>query len=312
MWKASYHTLAFSPARAHTSLALLLPFPTTLSLILIPLFFFSLTYSTSTSLSFVSTIPPSTVPTPSSLISSPLLATDPFGSSHPSSGSLPQPFSLASSFSPIPAKLVQKIKSAVYVDMKELLPDNIIAMENVTQAPSQQKPKQREIRSILTWLPAFITYTAILADHVPYRTRELLAYMRLIIREARRSSENGWLNYIPAKCCSQPPVVLGQSRPVSTRIFLLEELPQYLLIVDHWADECATHNQTSVQPLPPSVKSERRRVCLSWNSGQCMLPGSCTFLHVCATCREPHRARDCQQTPLDSMFKRPRKKFRNN
>ena len=157
MWKASYHTLAFSPARAHTiySLVLLLPFLTKLSLILIPLFPpppHIGPSSTSTPLSFVSTILPSTVPTPSSLISSPLLATDRFGSSHPSSGSLPQPFSLASSFSPIAAKLVQKIKSAVYVDMKELLPDNIIAMENVhvTQAPSQQKPKQREIRSILT------------------------------------------------------------------------------------------------------------------------------------------------------------------
>ena len=88
--------------------------------------------------------------------------------------------------------------------MKELLPDNIIAMENVTQAPSQQKPKQREIRCILTWLPVFITYTAILADHVPYRTREMLAYMRLIIREARRSRLAQLRPDIPAKCCSQP------------------------------------------------------------------------------------------------------------
>ena len=245
MWKASYHTLAFSPARAHTSLALLLPFLTTLLLILIPFFFPSHIgpSSTPTPLSFVSTILPSTVPTPSSLISSPLLATDPFGSSHPSSGSLPQPFSLASSFSPIPAKLVQKIKSAVYVDMKELLPDNIIAMENVTQAPSQQKPKQREIRSILTWLPAFITYTAILADHVPYRTRELLAYMHLIIREARRSSDNGWLNYdriFRQNAAANPLLSWANLDPSLHASFCSKSSRSTCSLCnepDHWADE---------------------------------------------------------------------------
>ena len=199
--------------------------------------------------------------------------------------------------------------------MKELLPDT---MENVTQAPSQQKPKQREIRSILTWLPAFITYTAILADHVPYCTRELLAYMRLIIREARRSSDNGWLNYdriFRQNAAANPLLSWANLDPSLHASFCSKSSRSTCSLCnepDHWADECATHHQTSVQPLPPPIKSERRRVCLSWNSGQCMLPGSCTFLHVCATCREPHRARDCQQTPLDSMFKRPRKKLRNN
>ena len=34
-------------------------------------------------------------------------------------------FSLSSSFPPLPAKLVSKIRSLQYIDMKELLPDNI-------------------------------------------------------------------------------------------------------------------------------------------------------------------------------------------
>ena len=126
--------------------------------------------------------------------------------------------------------------------MKELLPDNIIAM---TQAPSQQKPKQREIRSILTSLPAFITYTAILVDQVPYRTRELLAYMRLIIREARRSSDNGWLNYdriFRQNAAANPLLSWANLDPSLHASFCSKSSRSTCSLCnkpDHWADECA-------------------------------------------------------------------------
>ena len=78
--------------------------------------------------------------------------------------------------------------------MKDLLPDNVTARENA-QPQSPNQPRQREIKSVLTWISAFITYTAILTEAFPARTKELLAYMRVILREARRSKDNGWLSY---------------------------------------------------------------------------------------------------------------------
>ena len=118
------------------------------------------------------------------------------------------PFSLASSFAPVPAKLVQKIRSGAYIDMKDLLPDNVTARENA-QPQSPNQPRQREIKSVLTWISAFITYTAILTEAFPARTKELLAYMRVILREARRSKDNGWLSYLPPERGHQPTRVLG-------------------------------------------------------------------------------------------------------
>ena len=64
------------------------------------------------------------------------------------------------------------------------------------------------------------------------------------------------------------------------------------------------------QPLFKLMPPRRRlfrainKICLSWNGGKCILPGSCEYSHICATCHEAHCARDCSATPEDSMFKR--------
>ena len=108
------------------------------------------------------------------------------------------PFSLASSFPPIPAKLVSKIQSLQFMEMRELLPDNIAACADSTTVPNVRndlRPKQREISSILTWVSAFVTYTAVVAAVHPDRVKDLLAYLRLIVREAQRTQGKGWLSY---------------------------------------------------------------------------------------------------------------------
>ena len=107
------------------------------------------------------------------------------------------PFSLASSFPPIPSKLVSKIKSLQFVELKEPLTDNITALEQNSSVarPHDQLPKQREITSILTWVLAFSTYTAIIAEAYPAPTKELLAYTRLMVREASRGNSKCWLAY---------------------------------------------------------------------------------------------------------------------
>ena len=50
--------------------------------------------------------------------------------------------------------------------------------------PHNQLPKQRDIFSILTWVSAFTTYSAIVARALPARTKQLLANMRLQQRVA--------------------------------------------------------------------------------------------------------------------------------
>lgn len=66
----------------------------------------------------------------------------------------------------------------------------------------------------------------------------------------------------------------------------------------------------SVPALPSgqedSLAPRQKKICISWNSGRCMLPGTCDYNHICATCQEGYRAKDCDATPADSIYKRGR------
>ena len=106
---------------------------------------------------------------------------------------VPNPFRVASSIAPIPAKLVKKIQALEYVEMRELLPDNIALAERMAALPSgiiqQKQLGQREIggeRALMTWVSSFATYVAIVAGAHPERVADMLAYMRLVVREANK------------------------------------------------------------------------------------------------------------------------------
>ena len=118
-----------------------------------------------------------------------------------SSQAKPPPFKLASSLAPIPTKLVKCIQALEYVDMCELLLDNIALAEQLTKLPSSaghtRPPEQREVGSLMTWVSSFATYmyVAIVAQAHPHRIADRLANMHLIIREAIKFGGNVRLTY---------------------------------------------------------------------------------------------------------------------
>ena len=155
--------------------------------------------------------------------------------------------------------------------------------------------------------------------------------MRLMVREANRGNSKGWLAYDRIFCqnaAANPSLGWANLDPSLHSSFCLGTEPSPLVCslcneLDHKAEDCALFKQpTAFSPTsapPPKdaftrpsgrstrQKSTRPKICLSWNSGQCMLPGSCEFLHECFTCHEDHMAKDCSLTPPDSMFKRPKR-----
>jgi len=116
-----------------------------------------------------------------------------------SSQAKPPLFKFPSSLAPIPTKLVKCIQALEYVDMHELLPDNIALAEQLTKLPSNtghtRPPEQWEVGSLMTWVSPFATYVAIVTQAHPHCVMDMLAYMRLIIREAIRFGGNGWLTH---------------------------------------------------------------------------------------------------------------------
>ena len=190
-------------------------------------------------------------------------------------------------------------------------------------------------------MSAFSTYVAIIAAAHPGRVKDMLAYMRLLVREAQKYGGSGWVTYDQVFRRNRPGLdVHWDQLDPSLHIACIAAQSDTLALlcpicndVDHGAEDCALATlvaptksaaprpafssrnwaqTTATQPPKrlgfqrPQAGSSQKRICLSWNRGKCLFPGDCNYLHICATCRDQHPARDCSQTPPDSGFRQSR------
>ena len=110
--------------------------------------------------------------------------------------------SLSLSMDPIPAKLVARIQEGQFVEMRDLLGDNIAltqhfeAINNCFPSqvlPASSRPQLCEVTSLPSWIYCFLTYLAVRSSD--QATRERLIYAKLLVREALRHGGRGWLDY---------------------------------------------------------------------------------------------------------------------
>ena len=111
-----------------------------------------------------------------------------------------KPFLLSEDLPPVPAKLVGRILKGDFIDMAELLRDNLEAQrrggwqELPSSSASGLSHQRREVPDLLSWVQCFGIYTAVVASRYPERIQKLLAYQTLMVREARGCGGNGWLS----------------------------------------------------------------------------------------------------------------------
>lgn len=243
-------------------------------------------------------------------------------------------FSLSPATEPFPRKLVDRVRSGQYVDMRDLLNDNIALVQQLgafsshsaclPALPGALRPRLREITTLPSWIYCFLAYIAMRSPDAA--TRDMLAYARLVVREAQRHGGTGWLDYDRVfrqqaaldptlrwntlQASIQAATLIGQAAGSGTICTLCRE-------PDHTADHCALTylqqpaDRPSVGARPPTRsryparrRQEPKPLCASWNKGQCLYPSWCSYRHICATCHGQHRARDCGDTPADSEYKR--------
>ena len=92
---------------------------------------------------------------------------------------LSPPFIIGEGVPAVPAKLVSKIKRGEYVDMAELLKDNI-EMErhhgtsgSGSLCSAVSKPQCREVPVLLSWVQCYGTYACVLGTKFPHLTKKL-------------------------------------------------------------------------------------------------------------------------------------------
>jgi hypothetical protein len=113
-------------------------------------------------------------------------------------------FILGPGRAPIPAKLVKRILLHEFVEMSELMPENleepqaeapVFTFVGSMVVPKPNPSKKNAVTDILTWVECFNSYIAVFTTFHPSRSRDLLAYMALIIRTAKRFGGTAWLDY---------------------------------------------------------------------------------------------------------------------
>ena len=132
------------------------------------------------------------------------------------------PFVLSEALPVVPGKLVKKILRGEFVDMAELLKDNVEA-ERRRLAPGENsqipRPSRREIPDFESWLQCFSSYAAVVGSKYPHKCKELWAYQAFMIAEHRKCGGRGWLLYDNA-FRQQIPSLERLILPGSTRAFI--------------------------------------------------------------------------------------------
>ena len=90
----------------------------------------------------------------------------------------------------VPPRLVKRILKPTYVDMADLLKDNMeverhrALLELGTNYPATRVTR-REIPDVQSWLQSFSLFAAVICSKFPQKSRELFAYQCFIVGEAR-------------------------------------------------------------------------------------------------------------------------------
>ena len=243
-------------------------------------------------------------------------------------GSAESAFILSEALPVVPAKLVKRIQKAEYVNMAELLKDNMEAGRRrmlsdsvFPQTHFTNRPVRREIPDMLSWFQCFSLYAAVVVSKYPEKGKELWAYQVTLIREARRCGGQGWLLYDSAFCqqiTSFDAVDFSKiNQSLYSTMFLAygagARFCPECMMADHSQEECALHLSRALpvvqmqevrrggreepHPRPPDGykrRAGRRGPCFQWNDGRCTHP-YCRFEHVCSHCYGDHKRVTCKR-----------------
>ena len=247
-----------------------------------------------------------------------------------SGGSLPGAsggMSLSISSRPVPARIVHQIQAGQFVEMRDLLGDNVAVKQHFEELhgsvglhilPMTSRPRVREVTSLPSWVCCFLTYLAVGTSDPAVRDK--LTYAVLLVREAMRHGGQGWLEYdrlFRQQVAINPTLSWNVIHPALQATTILAQRASGMYCVtcqecDHVAAQCALSqlHPPALRGSGPTQVSARNpgqagmssrvssRICNSWNDGACAYPGTCTYRHICSVCfRTSHQAKDCRLRP---------------
>ena len=251
----------------------------------------------------------------------------------PTPATLPpaQAAQLATSPTPLPRRMTDRILSGEFINLSDLLP-NVISSGILTTRPTMQlevgeggmrvvegtcQPRGRHVHDLSTWLEAYTVYMQVMLQAAPHRTHELLGYQSLIIKANRRFQPAAWLNYDRSFC------QFAAANPLSKWDNIEANLWQ--LATTGLARPACAACQTPHPPTPAGgcpfrafrqsssphasgaggATFQGRPICQNYNYHRCT--GNCFRAHVCLQCNARHPATRCTTTSKADATNRPAK-----
>ena len=155
-------------------------------------------------------------------------------------------------------------------------------------------------------MECFNSYTAVLTTFFPTRSRDLLAFMALIIRTAKRFGGMSWLSYDRAFRSEAAASDLRDWSLMKPDLYNYHTAAVHRPTL-HGTSPFSRHNPRGFRQEPRGEPSSQQ-LCISWNEGSCISPRErCRFRHSCSVpgCEEPHRRIDHQPPPSNKRNRSP-------
>ena len=162
------------------------------------------------------------------------------------------PYIISEALQVVPGKLVRRILSGEYVDMAELLKDNVEAERRRLlsgESRSGQRLGRREVPDFESWLQCFSAYAAVVCSKYPHKARELWAYQAFMIAEHRKCGGRGWTLYNSAFRQQLASLEAADFSKVNQSLYSTTFLAfggrglfcTRCLMADHSQEDCALH-----------------------------------------------------------------------
>ena len=208
---------------------------------------------------------------------------------------LQQPFVVGPGYSPVPFKVVSQITAGKFVNLEDLLAENITMPEQEPQLwfngqlvlSHTPKKRKRLITDIASWMEAFSIFYLILCSSFPHRWRDLTSYKLLILRTYRQFSGFCWLDYDRAFREHAAAEKVTDWSKMHVQLF------NYHTAGAQVRTRPASSSVVSSQ-AEASGNASSKVICHSWNAGHCIAVNpQCRFRHACSRCWGTHRATSC-------------------
>ena len=206
----------------------------------------------------------------------------------------------------IPPKLAQKIWRGDFVEMTELLPDQLGQLDPPETSGSKDADKKRSM---------------VMVQQQPTRTQDLLAYESLVVHAARKYKVEGWTVYdknFRKRAAAHPGEKRGElNTPFWTLTFCSAEPREHCYVclsIDYPTTACGDYegvegnsiSRSSAATQPQKHRTNynqrsRQPICINWNKFSCTST-TCEYQHICLECHQRHKVKDCPMTRGGSLL----------